>query len=122
MKTQKQNQPIQQSTSAGMSVRLLYHYFSIPFNRKMMLNKIDKGLKHEYTDLPYLDKTEDEISIDVLTNWRSLDKKSRIEYCQYILDNSVRGQTWAFEHVEQIKQKFKSQIEKIKRGVNPFKK
>jgi len=121
MKTNKINLP-QKETSSGMSVRSLYHYFSIPFNRTMMLNKIEKGLKHEYKDLPNLDKTEDEISKDVLTNWRSLDKKSRLEYCQYILDNSVKGQTWAFEHVEQVKEKFKSQIEKIKRGINPFKK
>ena len=118
---QKQNLPVEQKSP--MSVRSLYVYFQVSINRKIMLEKIEKGLsKEDYPDMPDLDKTEDEISKDVLSNWRQLSKKERLDYCQYILDNSIKGQMWAFERVEFIKQKFKNKIAKIKRGLNPFNK
>lgn len=108
-------------SKAPMTTRSLYFYFQVPFNRSMMLDKIENGLKSEYKNLPELDKTEDEISKDVLTNWRILDKKSRLEYCQYIVDNSVLGSIWAYQNVEYLKQKFKDKIISIKQGLNPFK-
>ena len=94
------------------SVRSLYAYFSIPQTRKMFLKKLDKGLgiTSKIGDLPKFDKREDEISRNVLKNWRELDIQTRHKYCQMILDNSIKGQVWALNHKEELLQKIKSKL------------
>lgn len=71
-----------------MNKRSLYGYFSIKANRDLFLKKIEDKENIEKRRNVKLDDKEDNISKDVLTNWRNKTSKERLSYCEMIITNA----------------------------------
>jgi len=107
----------------GMSKQALYRWFSIPYNRNVHIKKLDKGLKHKNIKIKK-DPEVENFTLDFLKDWKTYEKTTRLEFCEWIIAGSQEGQEYAhskkFEIDEKIRNAGRSVKKKAKAAISVF--